>query len=153
MTEQAHMPPILYSTYIKASPERVYKALTEGDEWSQWFTKRATIDARVGGSYEFYWENFGPTLETFTLTGPVLEAEPNKTFAFNWGSGEDITTVRFRLQARGEGTVLHVTEDGYSMSDVDIKACLNCAAGWGEAITLLKFYVEHGVRYGDVPQP
>ena len=24
---------------------------------------------------------------------------------------------------------------------------LECAAGWGEALTLLKFYVEHGVVY------
>ena len=28
---------------------------------------------------------------------------------------------------------------------------MECAAGWGEALTLLKFYLEHGVTYGEVP--
>ena len=28
---------------------------------------------------------------------------------------------------------------------------MECATGWGEALALLKFYLEHGVVYGEVP--
>jgi hypothetical protein len=28
---------------------------------------------------------------------------------------------------------------------------IGCATGWGEALTLLKFYLEHGLTYGAVP--
>lgn len=38
-------------------------------------------------------------------------------------------------------------EVGYSNSDKDIKTCINCAVGWGEAMTLLKIYLEEGVVY------
>lgn len=152
MNKQALMPPIRYSSYINAPPQRVYEALTKGEEWSRWFTTRATIDARPGGSYEFYWDSFGADLVTDTLTGPVLQAEPNRVFAFKWKSGLGMTTVTFNLEPRGDGTIVQVVEEGYSFDEKDVLACLNCAAGWGEALTLLKYYVEHGVSYGKVPK-
>jgi len=27
---------------------------------------------------------------------------------------------------------------------------LECASGWGEALTLLKFYIEHGIVYAQL---
>ncbi len=32
-----------------------------------------------------------------------------------------------------------------------MEALLSYACGWGEALTLLKFYLEYGITYGDVP--
>ena len=145
------MPPIEYSTYIAAPIAAVYRALTS--DWDGWFTADSSIDARPGGSYRFRWDGFGPTNEAFELAGPVLEADGARVFSFDWGSGEGMTTVRFELTRRGEGTVVAVSESGYSWSAQDVAACLNCAAGWGEALTLLKFYLEHGVSYGTVPPP
>jgi uncharacterized protein YndB with AHSA1/START domain len=145
------MPPITYGTFINVPPERVYTELTTAEGWNHWFTTGAEIDARPGGHYTFQWKNFGADRETFDLSGPVLEAEPNKSFVFRWGSGEGMTTVRFALEPRGKGTIVRVEESGYSYSERDVVSCLDCACGWGEALTLLKFYLEHGVRYGDVP--
>jgi hypothetical protein len=31
-----------------------------------------------------------------------------------------------------------------------MEALVECAAGWGEALALLKMYLEHGVTYGRV---
>jgi uncharacterized protein YndB with AHSA1/START domain len=151
VNEQKEMPPIRYSTYVDAPPERVYEALSTGPGWDSWFTTTASIEAREGGRYEFSWENFGADRVTLTLTGPVLEAEPGRAFAFDWESGGGRTTVRFTLEARGEGTIVGVTETGYSFEEKDVVSCLDCACGWGEALTLLKFYLEHGVTYGEVP--
>ena len=145
------MPPISYSTYIGVGPDVVYTTLTTGAGWDGWFTTRAIVDAKPGGSYEFYWKDWAAERETVTLAGPVLEAEPNRVFAFRWETGESETTVRFGLEARGSGTIVRLTETGYSFSDTDLVACLSCAGGWGEALTLLKFYLEHGITYGAVP--
>jgi uncharacterized protein YndB with AHSA1/START domain len=151
LIDQKEMPPIRYATFITARPDRVYDALTTGPGWDSWFTTRAVIEARAGGRYEFFWRDFGADRVTLTLTGPVLEAEAERTFAFRWGSGKSQTTVRFTLEPRGEGTVVQVTESGYSYEEKDVLSCLDCACGWGEALTLLKFYLEHGVTYGEVP--
>jgi hypothetical protein len=77
---------------------------------------------------------------------------PPERFVFRWTPGETPTTVAFDLNARGTGTVLTVTETGHSQSQQDMNALVDCAAGWGEALTLLKFYLEHSVTYGPVPE-
>jgi hypothetical protein len=81
----------------------------------------------------------------------VIEVQPGRSFAFRWGSGKGETTVRFTLEPHGLGTMVWVTESGYSHDEDDLISCLDCACGWGEALTLLEFYLEHGVTYGRVP--
>jgi len=51
------------------------------------------------------------------------------------------------LEAVEKGTVLTLTESGYKDTPEGLAMILECASGWGEAITLLKFYMEHGVVY------
>jgi uncharacterized protein YndB with AHSA1/START domain len=146
-------PPIRYSTYVEAPRLRVWEALVR--EWDQWFADEALIDDEVG-RYRFHWEAFGPDLDQVTLEGPVVELVEGRRFVFDWQTrpaGRDRTRVAFDLEDRPPGTVLRVTESGYTDDFDDLVACMNCAAGWGEAITLLKFWVEHGVRYGAVPAP
>ncbi len=118
---------------------------------TSWFTDGSANDPRPGGSYKFVWHGFGPDRVDLTSEGRVVEAVPNARFAFDWASGAGTTRVVFTLEPRGPGTVVRVREEGYSWSDADVRACLECAAGWGEALTLLRFRLEHGVRYGDVP--
>jgi hypothetical protein len=43
--------------------------------------------------------------------------------------------------------VVHLTEKGYTNTPGGRRNMLECASGWGEALTLLKFYLEHGVTY------
>ena len=40
-----------------------------------------------------------------------------------------------------------VHEYGYPDTPEGWEQHMSCSTGWGEALTLLKFYVEHGVRY------
>jgi len=61
-------------------------------------------------------------------------------------------TVRFSLEPLGQGTRLTVTDAGHLETQKDLEACVGCAVGWGEALALLKFYLEHGVVYGPVPK-
>jgi uncharacterized protein YndB with AHSA1/START domain len=151
--DSMELPPIRCATYIGAPPEAVYATLTTAAGWDAWFTQGTEVDARPGGSIWFRWVDFGVDLVTGEDGGPVLEAFPPRRFVFQWTPGDTTTTVAFDLEPRGSGTVVRVSETGHTTSQRDLEALAECAAGWGEALTLLKMYLEHGLTYRPVPEP
>jgi uncharacterized protein YndB with AHSA1/START domain len=138
-------------TFIAAPPEKVYDTITNASEWDQFFTTGMTLDPKPGGKCVFRWKDWGPDFYTVEADGDVIEAVRPRRFVFQWYpiGRENPTTVSFRLEAEHGGTVLTVEESGYPDTDKGRAMILECAAGWGEAATLLKFYVE----YGAVPKP
>jgi uncharacterized protein YndB with AHSA1/START domain len=140
---------ILHSTWIAVSPSRVYKTLTTAKGWDAWFTSGTTLDLEEGGRIRLRWKNWGPEEITGEDGGPILGFEKNRLFRFQWHpQGEESpTTVTFTLKAKGNGTVLSVKDEGYMDTREGIEAFGYCAAGWGEALTLLKFYLERGEMY------
>ncbi|HLE50978.1 MAG TPA: SRPBCC domain-containing protein, partial [Anaerolineales bacterium] len=70
-------------------------------------------------------------------------------FVFQWYPDNPSypTTVEVDFQPTAGGTIIRLREHGYHDTPTGRKALINCATGWGEALTLLKFYVEHGIRY------
>jgi hypothetical protein len=68
---------------------------------------------------------------------------------FQWhpDSSEYLTTVDVVFEHEPRGTVVRLREHGYADTPAGREAFVTCATGWGEALTLLKFYVEHGLRY------
>jgi uncharacterized protein YndB with AHSA1/START domain len=145
------MQAIHHSTYVAAPLARVYEALTTAAGWDAWFTQGAEVDARPGGRILFRWVGWGPERVTASDGGPVLEAVPGERFVFQWTPGDSPTTVALDLAPLGDGTRLTVTESGHRDTEGDRRALVDCAAGWGEALTLLKVYLEHGITYGAIP--
>ncbi|GIN87345.1 hypothetical protein J6TS2_37310 [Heyndrickxia sporothermodurans] len=72
-------------------------------------------------------------------------AIPNKSFIFQWSPINGKTTVSIKLDPYKNGTLVTLKEKGYSRSEDDLATCVRCAVGWGEAMTLLKFYLEYGI--------
>ncbi|MHA2322495.1 MAG: SRPBCC family protein [Candidatus Thorarchaeota archaeon] len=128
------------TTLVRAKPEDVYDALTTGEGLDAWFTVGSEVDARPGGSITFRWKDW---------KGPVLEAQRPERFVFQWYSDKPTyaTTIEINFEEVEEGTVVRLREYGYHDTPSGRAALLECAAGWGEALTLLKYYVEHGVTY------
>lgn len=145
-------PPIRYKTYINAPPTRVFETLTSGAGWDAWFTQGTEIDARPGGRIRFRWIDWAVDHYTTDAEGPVLEVTPPTRFVFQWTPGDSTTTISFDIQPLGEGSIVHVQESGHTNSRRDLEALVECASGWGEALALLKMYLEHGVTYGRVPR-
>ncbi|GBG07459.1 hypothetical protein PAT3040_02010 [Paenibacillus agaridevorans] len=143
---------IHHRTFINAAPDEVYEAIATGPGWDAWFTQGTTVDARPGGTIHFRFQDFGPDHITLEDGGTVLEAIPGEKFVYQWTPGESTTTISFVLTKLGEGTLVSLAESGYKQTDMDLKAFADCAVGWGEALTLLKYYLEHGVTYGAVPK-
>jgi hypothetical protein len=54
--------------------------------------------------------------------------------------------VTLTLDTVAGGTVVRVFERGFADSASGLRTLVGNATGWGEALTLLKFRLEHGVR-------
>ncbi|MDQ2987356.1 MAG: SRPBCC domain-containing protein [Armatimonadota bacterium] len=140
--------PIRHSVYIDASVDIVYRTLTTAEGWDAWFTDGTELDPSPNGEIVLRWRDFGPSRISAEDGGPILEAERNKRFVFEWEPGDNPTTVAFTFHAHAGGTILELEESGYET----MTSYVDCATGWGEAMALLKFYLEHGVTYGEVPE-
>ena len=140
---------VSFSTLVRAESERVYDAIASSEGLDRWFTEGASVDARPGGSIRFRWKDYGLNHYAGENSGPVLEARRPERFVFQWkaDSGRYDTTVEIDFEPVNEGTVVRLTEHGYEDSAVGMEDFLKRVSGWAEVLTLMKFYVEHGVKY------
>ena len=100
---------------LAASPDRVWRALTESDQLASWFSQRAEVPSDVGGEGWLEWDGhprFVVRIEAF---------EPERRLAWRWASSADpdfdasATLVEWTLApAGGGGTVLRLRESGFA---------------------------------------
>jgi len=106
---------------LKAPPARVWRALTNHEEFGQWF--RVKLDGPfVPGEVSIGHVTY-PGYEHLVWRATVKEMKPEKVFSFTWHphaidpktdySKEVPTLVEFRLEPRNGGTLLTVTESGF----------------------------------------
>jgi uncharacterized protein YndB with AHSA1/START domain len=143
---------VRHRVYVDLPVARVFELLTTADGWNAWFTSGATMDSRPGGSLTFEWRDFGPDFYTAHDFGRVLKVVQNEEFSFTWHPSEQETVVTFKFEPRGNGCIVTVHEHGYEFKLSDVAVALQVASGWGEAMTLFKFYAEIGKLYGTVPR-
>lgn len=141
---------IRHSVFIRAPREKVWSALTTPrglDGW--WGTRGSEIDLRPGGKLALRWRDWGAERDiNHDEDAVVVEVVPNQRFVFTWGGSVDATTtVEFDLEEREGGTLLRVREQGFAPTTKGRQSFEGNSIGWGEATTLLKFYVERGVSY------
>jgi uncharacterized protein YndB with AHSA1/START domain len=143
------MPEINHKTYMKVPLEDVYHTISTAQGWNAWFTDDTSLEINPDGTGEIRmrWTNFGSEQVTIEDGGRILEAVPNQKFVFQWSPGEQSSTVTINLEPYRDGTMVTLNESGYTNSEKDLSACIECAAGWGEALTLLKVYLEYGIIY------
>jgi len=144
-----HSLEIKHSTLVHSDPSSVYKALTTSEGLDSWFTTGSKVNAVAGGEVHFRWVDWGPEHITAEDGGSVVEAIPPRRFVFQWhpDKPEYATTVEINIEPIEGGTIVSLREYGYTDSESSSMAMLNCAVGWGEALTLLKFYLEYGIHY------
>jgi uncharacterized protein YndB with AHSA1/START domain len=141
--------PILHRSFIAAPIEKVFETISSSSGWDAFFTTGMTLDCKRGGEMTFRWKNWGAHGVNVSAKGLVVEVVPPRLFVFQWFpvQKDQPTTITFQTESVDGGTVIQVTEDGYPDTPDGRHAILDCACGWGEAVTLLKMYLEHGVVY------
>lgn len=140
---------IKHQTWIAAPIERVFELVATGQGWNRWFTSSCLLEPRPGGRFQPEWRDFGPDRRGGRDEGRVLNLDAPRHIAFEWMPVEGVRT-RFTFDLRSEepGTAVRFADHGYPVTtQTDVNNLANSAAGWGQALTLLKFCAEHGLRY------
>jgi len=141
-------PELRCATLIRAPAEAVYELIATAEGLDRWFTSGASLDPRPGGIIVYRWKDWGPDRVTAESSGTVHEAIPPTRFVFDWDVGWGRrATAEFTLEPVESGCVLRLREHGYGDTPEGHLALASEASGWGEAMTLIKFMAEHGLRY------
>jgi uncharacterized protein YndB with AHSA1/START domain len=138
---------------LKAAPEKVYRAFLDAEAMVKWlppngFTGKVHhLDAKVGGSYQMSFTNFG-TGHGHSFGGTFLELVPNErirhTDKFDDANlpGEMQTTITLKKVFCGAD--LTVVQEGIPAA-IPPEACY---LGWQESLVLLAKLVE-----AEIPDP
>jgi uncharacterized protein YndB with AHSA1/START domain len=136
---------------LRASPARVWRALSNAGEFGTWFRADLRDDfvpgATVRGAITY------PGYEHLVLEMTIEKMEPERLFSFRWHphavepgvdySSEPTTLVEFRLESAPEGTLLVVTESGFEHIPEArrFKALEMNAGGWEEQLRNIERHV------------
>ncbi len=91
---------------VDATPEEVWRLLTEAEGLTRWFTPEARVEPGVGGKL---WLSWG---EGMSGEGPIHLWEPGK--AFGWTEpGAVPKLVEFYLEGEGGKTKLRLVQSGF----------------------------------------
>lgn len=136
---------------IKASPEKVYRALTDPLAMASWFPPYGflcivhDIDVKVGGTFKMSFKNF-TTGKSDSFGGKYLEVKPNEflkyTDVFDDPNlpGEMVNSIW--LKKTSVGTELKILQEGIpAVIPVEM-----CYLGWQESLEKLIKLVEPNIQ-------
>ncbi len=146
---------------LKAARSRVWKAITDAQEFGAWFGVK--LEGQFAPMSEIKGKMTNKPSEhskvadfdhvVFRLT--VQKIEPQRLFSFHWipfaiekgvdYSNEEPTLVEFVLEEKNGGTLLTVTESGFDHVPLARRARafeMN-SMGWGIQVTRIEKYLEN----------
>ena len=140
---------ILASVDIMVPPERVFAALSDGNEIARWWgapdlytTDRWTTDFRVGGKWRA--DGTGADGKPFFVEGEFLEIDPPWRIVQTWEPGWDQglrTVIRYQLSAIDGGTRLVLRHEGFGERR---DSCEGHANGWVRVLGWLSAHRRRG---------
>ena len=139
MTER---PSFVYTTFIEASPDKVWHALTDAELTARYWGHSNVSDWQVGSRWEHRRLDGSGLTDGF---GEVLEADPPHRLVLTWSDPDDpkpetTSRVTFELTAHGGIVRLTVTHD--ELADEAERA--GAAEGWAGVLANLKSLLETG---------
>jgi uncharacterized protein YndB with AHSA1/START domain len=140
---------------LNAPVSRVWRALTDYREFGDWFRVKLEgpfVVSKIARGYITH-----PGYEHVRFEATVQKMEPERLFSYTWShprsllkgeypadtSNEPTTLVEFRLEKRPGGTLLLVTESGFSKLPADRREenFRRNEGGWAAQMTNIEEYV------------
>ena len=107
---------------FKASPQRIYEALLDSEQFTSFTGRPAEIDPNEGGAFALFGGMIaGRSVELVTNQRIVQAWRPA-----SWEPGV-YSVVRFELKMKGPGTAVVLDHTGFPKGDYD-----HLFSGWGE---------------------
>lgn len=137
---------IMIKKKINAPIEKVWKALTDKNEFASWYFDIADFEAEVGQSFDFYEPG---EEKKYLHTIEIIEAIPNQKLKHSWfypTFSDEKTFVTWDLESDGNGTFVTLTHEGTEkLKDLgEGFAKESFTQGWNEIIgQSLKLYMEN----------
>lgn len=137
---------------IQASPDLVWRALTDARELSTWF--QVTIEGAIEPGSEVWMTSVHPQHAGMRWPVRIVELTPPRRMVWRWHPGavdpavdysrEPQTTVTFTLEPVAKGTRLSVAETGFDRIDLSrrAKAFNDNSEGWTEVLVWVQKHVE-----------
>ena len=133
----------VFEVYIRATPERVWQGVTDGELTSQYyFGSSVKSDWQPGSRFEMT----SPDGSEVWVEGEVLEVDPPRrlvqSFRAHWDPGmeqEEPSKVTWDVEAMGDATRLRVTHE-----DLSEAAARQVSGGWPQILSGLKTLLETG---------
>lgn len=154
---------IIAEIFIAAPAERVFTAITDPTQLSQWWGQKGMYritggyaDVRPGGKW--YSDGVGADGVTFRVEGEYLEVDPPRLLVHTWNpsyaANPKKTVVRWELEPRsvhglqhsgphkmGTGTVVTIRHSGFAG---DVKDANDHGEGWKRVMGWMQVFVEKG---------
>jgi uncharacterized protein YndB with AHSA1/START domain len=137
---------------LEAPVARVWRALTDHREFSKWF--RVNLEGPFVPGQTSRGQITYPGYEHLKWVAVVQKMEPERLFSFSWHpsaidsqmdySKEPSTLVEFRLEPKGDGTLLTLTESGFGKLPAGrrLEAFRMNEGGWAEQMKNIERHVE-----------
>jgi uncharacterized protein YndB with AHSA1/START domain len=137
---------------IKATPERVWRALTSVAELSAWF--QVSIEGEIAPGNEVWMTSVHAQHAGQRFRVRFVEMTPPRRLVWQWHPGEvdpvvdysrePRTTVTFTLEPSATGTRLSVAETGFDQVSLARRAKVysDNSHGWAEVTGWLQRYAE-----------
>jgi uncharacterized protein YndB with AHSA1/START domain len=133
-----------YVTYIATTPERLWKALLDGEFTRQYWGHENVSDWQEGSEWE---QRRGDASGTTVILGQVMAAQAPNYLVITWADPRDRerkerhSRVAFRIETLGDMVRLTVTHDELEPgSDMERKI----SQGWPRVLSSLKSLLETG---------
>ena len=138
---------------LKSPVARVWRALTDHEEFGEWFRVKLDGPFVVGGVST--GQITYPGYEHMKWVATVEAMEPDWLFSFKWCpyggdpdldySNEPTTLVEFKLEPISEGTRLVISESGFNALPDDerrVDALRSNTSGWNEQVKNIAAHVQ-----------
>lgn len=142
--EAMDKPTHVYEVYIRATPERVWEAVTSGEMTKRWFHGTTLTGKLVpGASIQYVSEDGSAAVE-----GEVIEVAPPSRFVHSWRSNwgpefenDRASRVTWEITPMGPTTLLRLTHDDF---DGETATYQSVTQGWAPILNSLKSLIETG---------
>lgn len=138
---------------LKAPRARVWRAISDAQEFGQWFGVKLTGGFVAGET--IHGKITYPGYEHLTMDMAIERMEPEHYFSYRWHpyavdpavdySSEPMTLVEFQLEDTEGGTLLTIVESGFDQIPPERRGAAFRAndSGWAEQTLSIEGHVSH----------